>query len=49
MFTFCCSKEWVVPLPPRKVLNKLETLGYAVIGTTGIGQTAIWTLHKPEN
>ena len=41
-----CSKEWVVASPPRKVLNKLETLGYKVVGTTGIGQTAIWTLHK---
>ncbi|XP_076801416.1 GTP cyclohydrolase 1 feedback regulatory protein-like [Clavelina lepadiformis] len=41
-------KEWVVDLPPRVVLNKLEDAGYKVVGTAGIGQTAIWTLHKPK-
>ena len=44
---FFISKEWLVSDPPRAVLNRLEELGYSVIGTTGIGQTAIWTLHKP--
>ena len=41
-------KEWVVELPPRMVLNKLEEIGYKVVGTAGIGQTAIWTLHKAK-
>uniref|UniRef100_H2Y3D9 GTP cyclohydrolase 1 feedback regulatory protein n=1 Tax=Ciona intestinalis TaxID=7719 RepID=H2Y3D9_CIOIN len=40
-------KEWSVEDPPRIVLDKLEVLGYKLVGTTGIGQTAIWTLHKP--
>jgi hypothetical protein len=28
------------------VLNKLETLGYKVVGICGPGQTVLWTLHK---
>jgi len=39
-------KEWSVDQPPRIVLNKLEQIGYHVIGTTGCGQTMIWTLHR---
>ena len=42
-------KEWSVPDPPRIVLNKLECLGYRVVGTTGIGQTAIWTLYNSSS
>ncbi|KAL4238373.1 hypothetical protein ACF0H5_003083 [Mactra antiquata] len=34
--------------PPRLVLNKLETLGYSLVSCTGIGQTCVWTLHKPD-
>lgn len=34
--------------PPRIVLNKLEEKGYRVVAMAGIGQTCIWTLHKPE-
>lgn len=33
--------------PPRTVLNKLELMGYRVVAMSGIGQTCIWTLHKP--
>lgn len=39
-------KEWVVASPPRKVLDHLEEFGYRVVASTGIGQTAIWTLHQ---
>ncbi|XP_039248968.2 GTP cyclohydrolase 1 feedback regulatory protein-like [Styela clava] len=43
----CPFKEYTVSDPPRIVLNKLEKLGYSVINTSGIGQTIVWTLHKP--
>ena len=43
-----CSKEWRCPDPPRIVLNKLEVKGYKVVAVTGVGQTCIWTLHKPK-
>lgn len=33
---------------PRIILNKLEKRGYKVVSTTGIGQTIVWTLHKPD-
>ncbi|KAK6182707.1 hypothetical protein SNE40_010330 [Patella caerulea] len=35
--------------PVRIVLNKLEKRGFRVIAMTGLGQTCIWTLHKPES
>ena len=35
------------PLTPREVLDKLESLDYHVVGQAGVGQTSIWTLHKP--
>lgn len=41
------SKEYVVPDPPRVVLDKLEQLGYLVVSSSGIGQTIVWTLHRP--
>jgi hypothetical protein len=41
-------KEWRCPDVPRVVLNKLEDMGYRVIGITGVGQTCVWTLHKPK-
>ncbi|XP_070576967.1 GTP cyclohydrolase 1 feedback regulatory protein-like isoform X2 [Ptychodera flava] len=33
---------------PRKVLNLLERKGYKVVAMTGLGQTIVWTLHKPD-
>ncbi|GFN99087.1 GTP cyclohydrolase 1 feedback regulatory protein [Plakobranchus ocellatus] len=38
--------QYKTDLPPRKVLNRLETKGYRLITVTGVGQTCIWTLHK---
>lgn len=46
--SFCYSKQYSVPKPPRPILNVLESLGYTVISSTGIGQTIVWTLHKPN-
>ena len=45
---FHFSKEYISSDPPRVVLNKIEQLGYKVIASTGVGQTIIWTLHKPD-
>ncbi len=39
--------EWRTELVPRMVLNKLEQKGYSVVAMTGVGQTCIWTVHKP--
>ncbi|XP_014772206.1 GTP cyclohydrolase 1 feedback regulatory protein [Octopus bimaculoides] len=39
--------EYRTPDPPRTVLNKLETKGYSMVGMAGVGQTCIWTMHKP--
>uniref|UniRef100_A0A914WEP0 GTP cyclohydrolase 1 feedback regulatory protein n=1 Tax=Plectus sambesii TaxID=2011161 RepID=A0A914WEP0_9BILA len=41
--------EYTTVWPPRAVLNKLETLGWKVVGMAGIGQTCAWTLHKTED
>jgi len=38
---------YVAELPPRLILNKLEGRGYRLVGMSGIGQTCIWTMHKP--
>ncbi|KAM9294269.1 GTP cyclohydrolase 1 feedback regulatory protein [Gastrophryne carolinensis] len=38
--------EYFVNEPPRATLNKLESLGYRVVGMTGVGQTLVWCLHK---
>ena len=43
---WCHSQVWETKLVPRQVLDKLETLGYSVVTTTGIGQTFVVTLHK---
>ena len=43
------SLEYKTPDVARIVLNKLEVKGYQVVGSTGIGQTCVWTLHKPES
>ena len=40
--------EYRTPLPPRQVLDKLDGMGWKVVGTAGIGQTIVWTLHKPS-
>ncbi|XP_067682128.1 GTP cyclohydrolase 1 feedback regulatory protein-like [Haliotis asinina] len=40
--------EYKSPDPPRVVLNKLEKKGFSVVSMTGVGQTCIWTLHRPE-
>ncbi|XP_064621133.1 GTP cyclohydrolase 1 feedback regulatory protein-like [Lineus longissimus] len=40
-------KEYRTPDVPRVVLNKLELHGYQVVCMSGIGQTCVWTLHKP--
>lgn len=41
--------EYKTQDPPRIVLNKLESYGYKLISCCGIGQTCIWTLHKPDS
>ncbi|CAM1325444.1 Uncharacterised protein g8949 [Pycnogonum litorale] len=41
------SPQYKTKLAPRIILNKLEELGYIVISSVGIGQTCVWTLHKP--
>ncbi|KAG7461251.1 hypothetical protein MATL_G00208070 [Megalops atlanticus] len=38
--------EYHVDDPPRVILNKLELIGYRVVGMTGMGQTLAWCLHK---
>ncbi|VDI56206.1 Hypothetical predicted protein [Mytilus galloprovincialis] len=40
--------EWRSEDCARVVLNKLEKKGYKVVSMTGVGQTCIWTLNKPE-
>jgi hypothetical protein len=42
------SAEWKSEDCPRIVLNKLEKKGYKVVAVTGVGQTCIWTLNKPD-
>ena len=32
---------------PRIVIDRLERRGYTVVSMTGVGQTCIWTLHRP--
>ncbi|RWS03778.1 GTP cyclohydrolase 1 feedback regulatory protein-like protein [Dinothrombium tinctorium] len=39
--------QWETEDCPRIVLNRLASLGYRVVGMTGIGQTCAWTLFKP--
>lgn len=34
--------------PPCVVLNKMDRIGYRVVASTGVGQTIIWTLYKPD-
>lgn len=41
------SKQWVSPLAPREVLDRLEKLGYGVVGFAGPGQTLCWTCFRP--
>jgi len=43
----CSSAVYVAEHPPRLILNKLEGRGYKLVGMSGIGQTCIWTMHKP--
>ncbi|CAI5448287.1 unnamed protein product [Caenorhabditis angaria] len=38
--------EYITKWSPRRVLNKLEDLGWKVVSMAGIGQTCAWTLHK---
>lgn len=40
--------EWISPLPPRVVLDRLALLGYRVVGMSGVGQTCCWTLYKED-
>jgi hypothetical protein len=37
---------WVSDWGPRRVLDRLEQLGYDVVGVAGVGQTCTWTLRK---
>ena len=46
---FFFFKVWETELLPREVLDLLETKGYNVVSTTGIGQTYVVTLRKPLN
>ena len=40
---WCHSQVWETKLVPRQVLDKLETLDYSVVTTTGIGQVNLAT------
>lgn len=40
-------KEYRSPDMPRVILDKLEKKGYKLLGTTGVGQTMIWTMNLP--
>ena len=46
MFLFTCSAQYKTDLPPRQVLDRLETKGFKLVAMTGVGQTCIWTMHK---
>ena len=39
--------EWRTDDVPRIVIDRLERRGYSVVCMTGVGQTCIWTLHRP--
>ena len=39
--------EWRTDSVPRIVIDRLERRGYSVVSMTGVGQTCIWTLHRP--
>lgn len=41
--------EFRTPDAPRVTLNRLATRGYRVVAMSGIGQTCIWTLFKPDD
>jgi hypothetical protein len=43
----CSSAVYVAEHPPRLILDKLEARDYKLVGMSGIGQTCIWTMHKP--
>lgn len=47
-FFLLLSGEYISTDPPRVVLNKMDQIGYKVVASTGVGQTIIWTLYKPE-
>ncbi|KAJ8045537.1 GTP cyclohydrolase 1 feedback regulatory protein [Holothuria leucospilota] len=34
---------------PRIILELLDKRGYTLVGQCGIGQTVVWTLHKPAS
>ncbi|KAK3802111.1 hypothetical protein RRG08_050001 [Elysia crispata] len=38
--------QYKTDLPPRQVLDRLETKGFKLVAMTGVGQTCIWTMHK---
>jgi len=40
--------EYATQLRPRIVLDRLEALGWSVVAMAGIGQTCVWTLHRPS-
>lgn len=46
-FYFLTSAQYKTDDPPRVVLEKLEIRGFKVVAMAGVGQTCIWTLHKP--
>ncbi|RUS84964.1 hypothetical protein EGW08_007275 [Elysia chlorotica] len=38
--------QYKTDLPPRQVMDRLETKGFKLVAMTGVGQTCIWTMHK---
>jgi len=40
--------QWIVYDAPRNVLNKLDTFGFKVVTSTGVGQSLVWTMHLDD-
>lgn len=43
------SMEWRTEECARIVLDRLEKRGFHTITMTGVGQTCIWTCHRPDD
>ncbi|CAK4779956.1 hypothetical protein LEN26_016770 [Aphanomyces euteiches] len=39
-------KHYVTPRAPRLVMEDLDQMGYQLVGTSGIGQTLVWTFKR---
>ncbi|OQS05343.1 hypothetical protein THRCLA_20650 [Thraustotheca clavata] len=41
--------HYIVNQSPRVVLDKLERMGFNLVGTSGVGQSLVWTTHKIDS